>query len=72
MTEQAQNKRFMKLLQQEGIKRLIGRVEADYIRDKRTGELDDDLYFSIDEKSHILAKNMNESVIDYNGEYTGF
>ena len=48
------NKRFMKRLQEEGVKRLVQRVEADYIRDKRTGELDDDLYFSIDEKSHII------------------
>jgi preprotein translocase subunit SecA len=47
------NGRLMKLLQQEGVKRLINRVEADYIRDKRVQELDDDLYFSIDEKSHI-------------------
>lgn len=48
------NKRFMKRLQEEGVKRLVQRVEADYIRDKRTGELDDDLYFCIDEKSHII------------------
>ena len=48
------NRRFMKLLQEEGIKKLVGRVEADYMRDKRLGELDEDLYFSIDEKSHII------------------
>ncbi len=48
------NKRFMKLLLEEGIKQLVGRVEADYMRDKRLGELDEDLYFSIDEKSHII------------------
>ncbi|MEE2752377.1 MAG: preprotein translocase subunit SecA [Candidatus Latescibacterota bacterium] len=48
------NKRFMKLLQEEGAKQLIGRVEADYIRDKRMGEVDADLFFSIDEKSHII------------------
>ncbi len=48
------NKRFMKLLQEEGVKQLIGRVEADYIRDKLMGEIDSELYFSIDEKSHII------------------
>ena len=48
------NKRFMKLVQEEGIKKLIGRVEADFMRDKRMGELDEDLYFSIDEKNHII------------------
>ena len=48
------NKRLMKQLQEEGSKRLIGRVEADYMRDKRMGELDEDLYYSVDEKSHII------------------
>ena len=48
------NKRFMKMLQEEGNKRLIGRVEADYTRDKRMAEIDEDLFFSIDEKSHII------------------
>ena len=48
------NKRFMKLLQEEGVKQMIGRVEADYIRDKRMGEVDADLFFSMDEKSHII------------------
>ena len=48
------NRRFMKLLQEEGTKRLIGRVEADYMRDKRMAEIDEDLYFSVDEKSHVI------------------
>ncbi len=47
------NKRLMKILQEEGIKKLIGRVEADFMRDKRMGEIDEELFFSIDEKSHI-------------------
>ena len=53
------NSRFMKRLQEEGVKRLVQRVEADYIRDKRTGELDEDLYFCIDEKSHIIDLTEN-------------
>ena len=48
------NKRFMKLLQEEGVKQMIGRVEADYIRDKRMNEVDVELFFSMDEKSHII------------------
>ena len=48
------NRWFMKLLQEEGTKRLIGRVEADYLRDKRMAEIDEDLYFSVDEKSHVI------------------
>ena len=48
------NKRLMKMLQEEGIKKLISRVEADFLRDKRMGEIDEELYFSIDEKSHVV------------------
>jgi preprotein translocase subunit SecA len=49
------NKRFLKLLAEEpALKRLIQRVELDYIRDKRLGEVDEDLFFSIDEKSHSV------------------
>ncbi len=48
------NRRFMKLVQEEGIKRLIGRVDSDYLRDKRMSEIDEGLYFSVDEKSHVI------------------
>ena len=48
------NRRFMKLLQEEGIKKLITRVELDYLRDKRMGEIDDPLYYSVDERSHLV------------------
>ncbi len=48
------NKRFMKLIQGEGIKKLINRVEADFMRDKKMGEIDEDLFYSIDEKGHTI------------------
>ena len=48
------NRRLMKILQEEGIKRLISRVEADYMRDKRLGEIDEALYFVVDEKGHTI------------------
>ena len=49
------NKRFLKLIaEQPGLKRLIQKVELDFIRDKRLGEVDEDLFFSIDEKSHSV------------------
>ncbi|HET9951346.1 MAG TPA: DEAD/DEAH box helicase, partial [Candidatus Eisenbacteria bacterium] len=49
------NKRFQKMLSDEpGLNRLIQRVELDYIRDKRLGEVDEDLYYAIDEKSHSI------------------
>jgi len=48
------NKRFIKLLQEVGIKKLITRVENDYMRDKRMPEIDESLYFAIDEKAHTI------------------
>ncbi|MDP7450283.1 MAG: SEC-C metal-binding domain-containing protein, partial [Candidatus Latescibacteria bacterium] len=48
------NKRLMKVLQEEGVKRLIGKVEADFMRDKRMAEIDEELFFVIDEKGHTL------------------
>ncbi|MFC1784171.1 hypothetical protein ACFL0J_00920, partial [Candidatus Neomarinimicrobiota bacterium] len=29
-------------------------VESNFLRDKKLHEVDDDLYFSVDEKSHVL------------------
>ncbi len=48
------NKRLMKLLQEVGVKKLMRRVENDYLRDKRMEELDEELYFAIDEKAHTI------------------
>ena len=46
------HKRFIKLLSdQPGVKKLINRVELEYLRDKRMHELDEDLFYTIDEKS---------------------
>ena len=46
------HKRFIKLLSdQPALKKLINRVELEYLRDKRMHELDEDLYYTIDEKS---------------------
>ncbi len=50
----AKNKRFMKMLQEAGTQKLIHRVESDYLRDKRMHELDEELYFAIDEKGHTI------------------
>ena len=48
------NKRFLKIFKEGKYKKLVERVELDYLRDKRMGEIDEDLYFSIDEKSHVV------------------
>ena len=48
------NKRFLKMIKDGKLKKVIDGIELDYIRDKRLNELDEDLYFSIDEKSNII------------------
>jgi preprotein translocase subunit SecA len=48
------NKRLLKIAKEGKYKKLMERVELDYMRDKRMGELDEELYFSIDEKSHVV------------------
>ena len=48
------NKRFAKALQEVGVKKLIRQVESDYLRDKKMPELDEELYYAIDEKHHTI------------------
>jgi preprotein translocase subunit SecA len=57
------NKRFMKAMKEPGVQRLVQRVEADFMRDKRLGELDEELYFAIDEKGHSV--DLTEKGRDY-------
>ncbi len=46
------HKRFVKLLSdQPALKKLINKTELEFLRDKRMHELDDELFFTIDEKS---------------------
>ncbi len=48
------NNRFMKFLKETGVKKALSRVEVDYQRDKRMPEIDEMLYFAIDEKDHSI------------------
>ncbi len=48
------NRRLMKLLQEEGVKRLINRVESDYMRDKNLSQLDEQLFYIVDERAHTI------------------
>jgi len=48
------HRRLQKLYQEQGIKKLEQRVENDYMRDKRMPELDEDLYFVIEEKQNTV------------------
>ena len=48
------NNKLMKLMQEPGVKKLITRVELDFMRDKRISEVDDELYYAIDERSNVV------------------
>jgi len=48
------NKRLQKLYQQAGLKKLVFDVESDFMRDKRLQEIDEQLYYVIDEKQHTI------------------
>ncbi len=48
------NKRLTKILRESGIQKLIRRVEADYMRDKKLHTLDEELYYVIDEKNNTI------------------
>ena len=44
----------MKIFQEGGTKKLAHQVESEFMRDKKLHEVDDDLFFSIDEKTHVI------------------
>ncbi len=46
------NKQLMKLLKEPDIKKLVTKVENDYLRDKKMHLLDENLYFVIDERAN--------------------
>jgi len=48
------HKRLLKVFQEKGMQTLTQSIESAYLRDKKLHEVDEDLYFSIDEKSHVI------------------
>jgi preprotein translocase subunit SecA len=70
---QPKNKKLAKLLQEAGVRKLMMRVEADYMREKRLHELDEVLLYSMDEKGHqvhltdqgldVLSPNDHEAFV---------
>jgi preprotein translocase subunit SecA len=48
------NNKLAKLLKDGRSKKQMQQVETDYIRDKKMAEIDEELLFSIDEKSHVV------------------
>ena len=48
------HKKVMKIFQETGMLKLAQNIESIYTRDKKMHEVDDALYFAIDEKSHVM------------------
>ncbi|MCF7803690.1 MAG: preprotein translocase subunit SecA [Candidatus Marinimicrobia bacterium] len=48
------HRQVLKMFEDPGMKKLTRRVENDFMRDKKMHEIDDELYFSIDEKSNVI------------------
>jgi preprotein translocase subunit SecA len=48
------NSRFLKLKKEQGVDRMISRMEADLMRDKVLHELDEELFYAVDEKGNSI------------------
>jgi len=48
------HRQVMKIFQETGMLKLAQDIESIYTRDKKMHEVDDDLYFAIEEKSHVM------------------
>ena len=48
------HKRLLKVFQEKGMQTLTLSIESNYLRDKKLHEVDEDLFFSIDEKTHVI------------------
>jgi len=48
------NKKLLRMEQEEGVKRAVEQAELAFLRDKRFHEIDDALFFVIDEKDHSI------------------
>ncbi len=51
---QPKHPKVMKVFQEGGTKKLAHQVESEFMRDKKLHEVDEDLFFSIDEKTHVI------------------
>lgn len=48
------HKALLKIFREKGMQSLAQSTESEYMRDKKMHEVDEDLYFSIDEKTHVI------------------
>ncbi|UCG60297.1 MAG: preprotein translocase subunit SecA, partial [Candidatus Zixiibacteriota bacterium] len=49
------NKKLLKILKEPGMKKLMSDVESSYMRDKKLHQIDERLYYFIDEREHSIA-----------------
>ena len=49
------NRKFLKLMAEQGVEKRIQRYEAMLMRDKAMHELDEELYFAVDEKANTIT-----------------
>ena len=65
------NKKLMKIFQETGIKRLVHDTESEFIREKKVSEIEEQLYFVIDENSKVtdLSEKGREYLSSSNPEY---
>ncbi|MCL2183874.1 MAG: preprotein translocase subunit SecA [Chitinispirillia bacterium] len=57
------NKKFIKLLKEQGAARYMKMVETEYLRDKKLHMLDDELFYTIDESGHSAELNEKGRVL---------
>jgi preprotein translocase subunit SecA len=50
---------FLDIIKEEGVKRMVTKVENDYLREKKLHVLDAELFFSIDERNHVIDLQEN-------------
>jgi preprotein translocase subunit SecA len=46
------NKKLIKLLKEQGVSKYMKQVETDYLREKKLHEIDEELFYTIDESGH--------------------
>jgi len=64
------HRQVMRMFEDPSLKKLARQIENDFMRDKKMYEIDDELYFSIDEKSNVidLSEKGRESLAPDNPE----
>jgi len=65
------NKRLLKLIKEPGVAKLMKQVETDYLREQKLHELDEELYYIIDESGHSaeLMEKGRELIGEGNAEF---